>query len=130
MTLENYISEAVSHGRRDFNRYIESIDVLMTIDDLTDLLGLIGYSESENGHGSITRVKDNCYTIKNDVYSDSTVQVEIMNKNKEDSFFLVCFGKHTKRIVRVESGHLENHFGTPVWEVKQSRISELIEYLK
>ena len=125
MTLENYISEAVSHGRK--HSYIPMLDELddqVTLDEFTGLLDSLGFEKLSDSDDFMKERGRKVYKIS--PVMRPTMRVLVKNRNDNNREYLrVRFDYQTKKFRYVQTVSLDSKIGT-----NKTDIENLIEYLK
>jgi hypothetical protein len=136
MRLKDYITEYVSSGRggarkRDGFKKLEKIGFKTTMEELTEILELLGYEEDTgrnrtnihilDSKKSIYKILDNILAIKNSNVDDTYIRVVC------DAFDGTIFTiKRVERFLDPDT----NEISRTKAQISMSTISDLIEYIE
>lgn len=137
MKLKDYITEYVSSGRgasatskRAVHKKLEKISPRTTIEELTEILDLLGYEED-------TGRRTNIYLLnsKKSIYNILDNIIAIKNSNVDDTYIRVICDEYNgtiftiKRVERFLDPDTNKISETKV-QIIMSNVSDLIEYIE
>lgn len=139
MKLKDYITEYVSSGRggarkRDAYKKLEKISLETTIEELTEILELLGYEE-DTGRNIVNRSNIYILNSKKSIYKIIDNILVIKNSNVEDAYIRVICDEYNgtiftiKRVERFLDPETNKISDTKV-QIIMSSVSELIEYIE
>lgn len=125
MTLENYISEAVSHGRNhSYIPLLDELDDQVTLDEFTGLLDSLGFEKLSDSDDFMKERGRKVYKIS--PVMRPTMRVLVKNRSNNNREYLrVRFDYQTKKFRYVQTVSWDSKIGT-----NKTDIENLIEYLK
>ena len=136
MRLKDYITEYVSSGRGGASKKaaykkLEKISMRTTMEELSEILGLLGYEEDTGRNRTNIHILDS----KKSIYKIIDNVIAVKNSNVEDTYIrVVCdaFDGTIFTIKRVER-FLDpdtNEISRTKAQISMSTISELVEYIE